>query len=400
MRLVKKNLLIGLAAASCLTVNAQKGECTFQPPFYSIHFGRGNVRELANAEPTGYVRVSGSCPNDGYYSYISNSDNCFNGDWHTLSEDHTPGDESGNMMLVNASYTTGAFLSTTVSGFKPGAVYELSVWMMNVCRPTDKCPSPLLPDITIRLQTLKGQSVAQLSTGELRRKQTPEWTQYKAVFTVPKAETSFRLVMTNHTPGGCGNDFALDDISFRECVKPPPVVNTIKKDAVKPKTPAPGKVNKKPTPAPVRREQQPVSLPKKEITKGAPEIKKPSGVLPKPPPVLTNRTNILIRQIDTKAGEIRIDLYDNGEIDGDTVSIYHNNTLLVSRTRLSQKPITFRITVNKDQPHHELIMVAENLGTIPPNTSLMIVTAGDTRHQVFISSSEQKNAQVVFNLKE
>jgi len=81
------------------------------------------------------------------------------------------------------------------------------------------------------------------------------------------------------------------------------------------------------------------------------------------------------------------------------VSIYHNNRLLVSRRRLSEKPITFRISVNDANPHHELVMVAENLGSIPPNTSLMIVTAGGDRHEVFISSTKQKNAKVVLDLK-
>jgi hypothetical protein len=45
-------------------------------------------------------------------------------------------------------------------------------------------------------------------------------------------------------------------------------------------------------------------------------------------------------------------------------------------------------------------MVAENLGSIPPNTSLMIVTTATKRYQVFISSTEQKNGKVVFDLKE
>jgi hypothetical protein len=58
------------------------------------------------------------------------------------------------------------------------------------------------------------------------------------------------------------------------------------------------------------------------------------------------------------------------------------------------------ITVDEAHPHHELIMVAENLGSIPPNTSLMIITAGTKRYQVFISSNEQKNAKVIFDLKE
>ena len=92
-------------------------------------------------------------------------------------------------------------------------------------------------------------------------------------------------------------------------------------------------------------------------------------------------------------------MYDNGEIDGDTVSIYHNNKLIVSNAKLSQKPITFRISVNADNPHHELVMVAENLGSIPPNTSLMIVTTATKRYQVFISSTEQKNGRVIFDLK-
>ena len=94
-----------------------------------------------------------------------------------------------------------------------------------------------------------------------------------------------------------------------------------------------------------------------------------------------------------------IDLYDNGEIDGDTVSVYHNNTLIVSRARLSAKAISFRFPVDGAHPHHELVMVANNLGSIPPNTSLMIITAKDKRYEVFISSSEQKNAKVVIDLK-
>jgi hypothetical protein len=108
----------------------------------------------------------------------------------------------------------------------------------------------------------------------------------------------------------------------------------------------------------------------------------------------------LVKRIETEAGEIRIDLYDNGEIDGDTVSIYHNNVLMMAHARLSQKPLTVRISVDKDHPHHELIMVAENLGSIPPNTSLMIITAGTKRYQAFISSTEQKNAKVILDLKE
>jgi hypothetical protein len=49
-------------------------------------------------------------------------------------------------------------------------------------------------------------------------------------------------------------------------------------------------------------------------------------------------------------------------------------------------------------PHHELVMVADNLGSIPPNTSLMVVTANNKRYEIFISSSEQKNAKIILDL--
>ena len=135
------------------------------------------------------------------------------------------------------------------------------------------------------------------------------------------------------------------------------------------------------------------------LSKTNPVVKPANNIFPSAPLVLRNRENALIKRIETEASEIKIDLYDNGEIDGDTISIYHNNTLIKSHMRLSQKPISITIGVNPSQPHHEIIMVAENLGSIPPNTSVMIVTTANNRYQVFISSSEQKNAKVVFDLK-
>ena len=41
-------------------------------------------------------------------------------------------------------------------------------------------------------------------------------------------------------------------------------------------------------------------------------------------------------------------------------------------------------------------MVADNEGDIPPNTSLMVVKAGDKQYEVRIVSTEQKNATVIF----
>jgi hypothetical protein len=114
------------------------------------------------------------------------------------------------------------------------------------------------------------------------------------------------------------------------------------------------------------------------------------------PPVLKQRKNELFQTIATSARQIIISFYDNGEIDGDTISVYDNNKLLVRSKGLTAKPITVTVNLDENDNEHEIVMVAENLGSIPPNTALMIVQAGSQRYTVRLSSTEQKNAMVRF----
>src|SRR6187551_920228 len=114
----------------------QTTDCIFNKAAVTIHFGTGNVRELNSEQQYHYDRVSGTCPTDGHYTYTSFTSNCFSNDWLTLTEDHTPGDENGNMMIVNASYRVGPFLTTNLPTLKENMIYEFGVWMMNVCKPT------------------------------------------------------------------------------------------------------------------------------------------------------------------------------------------------------------------------------------------------------------------------
>jgi hypothetical protein len=412
---VRKLLLILTIPAFAFTSEAQRENCILKPPRITIHFGAGGeVSASNNMVPGRYTRVNHYCPQDGFYTFTSHTSGCFRDDWHTLTEDHTPGDVNGNMLLIISSPSGGAFFKSAVEGLKAATQYEFSTWMINVCRITDKCPFPLLPDITIRLQTLSGKVIAQLSIGEVARVKEVRWSQYNFMFTMPASETSLEILMVNHNPGGCGNDFAMDDITFRECVPPPPPKKTVATSKAVVKKAAPVIV-RKPAPKIVKKPQQkPIAkkphsdtaiqkrigpVIKDTVTLAPPEVKK-RPPLPPPPRVLTTRTNALVKVIEADAGNIEVNLFDNGEIDGDTVSIYHNNRLIVSKALLSQKPVTVNININKGQPHHELVMVAENLGSIPPNTALMIVTAGSKRHEVFISSTKQKNAKVVLDLKQ
>jgi len=141
---------------------------------------------------------------------------------------------------------------------------------------------------------------------------------------------------------------------------------------------------------------------KEQVAKPNEETIKPriteKPVVPKPE-VIKKRNNELVKKIYTSSHDIKIQLYDNGDIDGDTITVYHNNELIVSRKRLTDKAITFAIQADETNPRHEFVMVAENLGSIPPNTALMVITAGSRRYELFITSTEQKNAVVVLEYR-
>ena len=123
------------------------------------------------------------------------------------------------------------------------------------------------------------------------------------------------------------------------------------------------------------------------------KVEKKPAVTPR---VLLTRQNELVKTIATNSNEITINLYDNGTIDNDTVSVYLDKKLVVTRQRLTEKPISIKFVLDENNMYHELVMVAENLGEIPPNTSLMVVKAGSKQYEVRITSTEQKNAVVIF----
>ncbi len=117
------------------------------------------------------------------------------------------------------------------------------------------------------------------------------------------------------------------------------------------------------------------------------------------PKVLVERENNLVKTIQTDESFLQIDLYDNGTIDHDSISVFHNNVQVVKNGGLSYTPITLKIKMSKEDPRHEFIMVAENMGEIPPNTALMVITAGKKRYEVFLTSTEEKNAKVIIEYK-
>jgi hypothetical protein len=107
------------------------------------------------------------------------------------------------------------------------------------------------------------------------------------------------------------------------------------------------------------------------------------------------RKNKTIATYSVSSAEIKIELYDNGEIDGDTVTVYHNKQRVIDRQLLGLKPIVYTVKADARDRVHEFILVANNLGRIPPNTALMRITAGTKTYEVFASTNLAENASVI-----
>lgn len=142
-------------------------------------------------------------------------------------------------------------------------------------------------------------------------------------------------------------------------------------------------------------------LPKKE---SKPVIKAPS----KSPPVeetfqpltieekFVTRKKILTTEIPVTGDSVELRFYDNAEIDGDSISLFLNDKLIFQHIRLTGNSYTIKLPVTELNATNELIMVAENLGSIPPNTSYMIAIVGDKRYEARLESTEGSSAMVRF----
>lgn len=139
---------------------------------------------------------------------------------------------------------------------------------------------------------------------------------------------------------------------------------------------------------------------KKELLPDSIEIK--TSIPDIPVKVLERETDIqkLVEVAIADKDSIKIELYDNGEVDGDSVSLYINDKEIINRQRISTDPIIFYLSLDKNNPLSKLKLVAESLGTIPPCTAVMIITTKHLRQQVSLSSNFDKNATVEFFLKE
>ena len=180
--------------------------------------------------------------------------------------------------------------------------------------------------------------------------------------------------------------------------------NTISPKIEEEKKPDP--VKEKPVPVKVKKQQPPV---KKEAVlkdkKVIPPIPKSLDTVTSKPETVVNRNSILvnfkkqrtskiIQTIKTKSDSIRILLFDNGTIDNDTVTVFYNNKVVLEKYMITASAKELKLPVEK-KSENLIELFANNLGTIPPNTALLIIYAGEKRYELHTSYDLKNNAAII-----
>ena len=209
-------------------------------------------------------------------------------------------------------------------------------------------------------------------------------------FTTPSFADEWDYVIDNYTTGANDPD-VIDSIGKLAFNRPAPVTE-------KPQSKPPKEIV-------AARPKKPVFIPapasKPSIKTTPNSVSEPMVSVP-----LTNeqkfktRTRELVQEIPLAGDTLELKFYDNAEIDGDSIAVFLNDEMLAEHIRLSDTAFIIRLPVATLQQTNELVMVAENLGSIPPNTSLMIAMVNGRRYEARLASTENSSALIRFVRKE
>src|SRR6185436_11218544 len=110
----------------------------------------------------------------------------------------------------------------------------------------------------------------------------------------------------------------------------------------------------------------------------------------------TERKIQKISEIFFTNDSLLLSFYDNGTVDGDTISMVLNGRIIAEKIKLTTN--AYRITIPTKIAQNDslmLIMQAESLGLIPPNTGLLIIQDGETRYEIRFEGDMQRSSAIV-----
>ncbi len=213
----KHRFILFLSALTAFGGAASAQTCVNEVIQFRETFGAGTTSAPLAAGRTNYHYNGATSLVDGDYE-LSNSSQS-KPEWHN-APDHT-GDINGRMMVTNASYTPGEFYRDTVYGLSSTSTYTVYLYAMNVNTPGTCSPNPILPRLQLIVESYNSDgSFTELSSmvsEDLPQAATPTWERISGTIYLPISVTAVRYRIINNATGGCGNDVAIDDITFSQC---------------------------------------------------------------------------------------------------------------------------------------------------------------------------------------
>jgi len=99
------------------------------------------------------------------------------------------------------------------------------------------------------------------------------------------------------------------------------------------------------------------------------------------------------RVLEVSKPNIRIKIWDNGTVDGDVATLFLNGDRILHNHRVSKRRIG--IPVSLQQSDNFLILHAEDLGDIRPNTVAVSVDDGEREQVIILSSNLEESGAVM-----
>jgi hypothetical protein len=199
--------------------------CNNETVLFLETFGTGTTATSSpDVLPSGLTyQETGPLANEGVYRIINNTQQ--KPEWHA-SEDRTANDIDGKMLVTNGQAEVYYMHRIDrVQGFVPGN-YTASIFLMNLNTLGTCGAEALIPNITFTVEYLSQANTWEPLNGSpylappVVQTASPTWVQVGSSFTLPSTGnlvTSIRIVLSDGTVGGCGNDFAMDDVKFSLC---------------------------------------------------------------------------------------------------------------------------------------------------------------------------------------
>ena len=215
----------------------------------------------------------------------------------------------------------------------------------------------------------------------------------KYKYTCPELRVSFALDNSEGKPNEVLRSMAVGKRFWK-----PQEEDHVIASVAKEKEPEPEMVIEKETKKPITGSTPVVAPSKTSVTEKAPAFPAPVSISKVAEKQLIERfearKNVYSKDLDIYGDSIRITFYDNGDVDGDIISVFLDKNPVLVRQEITDRGTNIYLALDSTKDVSELSMFAENLGSIPPNTALMVITDGVNRYEIFLSSSLSQNATV------